>query len=487
MVNLTGAGVLDGTVLSVWLREHNLAGLFSESPVLTVTLDSTAPHAPTDLHVCTSTGRASPTSAGLGSSTVIWFQSTSPTLKLCWTAGAHPGGSATVEWSAGTPGNCRSTPNPAVQPPFAGAQLVPSWRETSHRYSRVETTWDALADAKAACSQNSLCTAVYELNGKYMIRYCSQAHMDLGWCNDDDAAPICDAAQGGVTYFKLGLLRQDGVYAAGGVDGYADAESTIRHITWELYQLSKSDVTQRVLKVEHEYSKDESRVATADGTVVVDFAASSYGDLLHGGWYELDVKATNGAELTSDSVWTGAFLYDATDPDNTLAMATLCPQTEAPRLDLRPHMNCDAWPSPGFDEHRHQARRNWLQPAAPFPAPVLKYTCDRQPPPSPSPLPPLSTLIASLHVAVRTGQLLPPQGAVEGLRRSGEPDRVVHAPCRRHQERRDVRFVPSGRGRASATHCSQPPLTASASSSLLNLALPSPVSCPLLSPPLILS
>ena len=61
-------------------------GLSSQSNKLTITMDDTPPTVPSDLRPCTPLGLFSPTTAGLGSTNVSWFQAQGDYVKWCWTS-----------------------------------------------------------------------------------------------------------------------------------------------------------------------------------------------------------------------------------------------------------------------------------------------------------------------------------------------------------------------------------------------------------------
>ena len=54
--------------------------------MLTITMDNTPPVVPLDLTPCTPLGLVSPTSAGLGSTHVSWFQAQGGYVSWCWTS-----------------------------------------------------------------------------------------------------------------------------------------------------------------------------------------------------------------------------------------------------------------------------------------------------------------------------------------------------------------------------------------------------------------
>ena len=54
--------------------------------MLTITMDNTPPAEPSDLTPCTPLGFVSPTSAGLGSTQVSWFQAQGAYMSWCWTS-----------------------------------------------------------------------------------------------------------------------------------------------------------------------------------------------------------------------------------------------------------------------------------------------------------------------------------------------------------------------------------------------------------------
>ena len=73
------------TELSTYSFKRQAPGLSSESDVLTITMDNTPPAVPLDLTPCTPLGLVSPTSAGLGSTQVSWFQAQNASVSWCWT------------------------------------------------------------------------------------------------------------------------------------------------------------------------------------------------------------------------------------------------------------------------------------------------------------------------------------------------------------------------------------------------------------------
>ena len=74
------------TELSTHFFNRQAPGLYSESKDLTITMDNTAPTIPSDLTPCTPLGLVSPTSAGLGSTQVSWFQAQGGYVSWCWTS-----------------------------------------------------------------------------------------------------------------------------------------------------------------------------------------------------------------------------------------------------------------------------------------------------------------------------------------------------------------------------------------------------------------
>ena len=73
------------TELSTYSFKRQAPGLSSESNVLTITMDNTPPTVPLNLMPCTPLGLVSPTSAGLGSTQVSWFQAQNASVSWCWT------------------------------------------------------------------------------------------------------------------------------------------------------------------------------------------------------------------------------------------------------------------------------------------------------------------------------------------------------------------------------------------------------------------
>ena len=144
-----------------------------------------------------------------------------------------------------------------------------------------------------------------------------------------------------------------------------DNESTLRSIKWTLYEVSKNSYV-----LDKEYSTDNSRRAEQARTVDTVFDNS----LTSGLWYKVKFTGKNGANLFTE-VWSNIFSYDDTPPDVTDGLATLCPPTNALRLDLRSHFDCGSWPTdlePANDLDRHQASTSLLKvPASTHSRPVL--------------------------------------------------------------------------------------------------------------------
>ena len=72
--------------LSTYCFNQQAPGLSSESDVLTIIMDNTPPTVPPDLTPCTPLGLVSPTSAGLGSTEVSWFQAQGAYVSWNWTS-----------------------------------------------------------------------------------------------------------------------------------------------------------------------------------------------------------------------------------------------------------------------------------------------------------------------------------------------------------------------------------------------------------------
>ena len=122
--------------------------------------------------------------------------------------------------------------------------------------------------------------------------------------------------------------------------------------------------------LDKEYSTDNSRRAEQARTVDTVFDNS----LTSGLWYKVKFTGKNGANLFTE-VWSNIFSYDDTPPDVTDGLATLCPPTNALRLDLRSHFDCGSWPTPlepANDLDRHQASTSLLKvPASTHSRPAL--------------------------------------------------------------------------------------------------------------------
>tara|TARA_B100000795_G_scaffold104264_1_gene76930 strand:+ start:20 stop:577 length:558 start_codon:yes stop_codon:yes gene_type:complete len=144
--------------------------------------------------------------------------------------------------------------------------------------------------------------------------------------------------------------------------GFADNQSTLRSISWALYNVDVHGVTASTSVHRFEYSTNNSRRAVQAGTVDTVFDNSILG-LTRGSQYKVKFTSRNGADLTTD-VWSKVFSYDDTPPDVTGGLATLCPPTSALRLDLRSRFDCGSWPIPlntANDFHRHQASTSLLK------------------------------------------------------------------------------------------------------------------------------
>ena len=152
-----------------------------------------------------------------------------------------------------------------------------------------------------------------------------------------------------------------------------DNQSTLRSISWALYNVDVHGVTASTSVYRFEYSTNNSRRAVQAGTVDTVFDNSILG-LTRGSWYKVMFTSKNGADLTTD-VWSKVFSYDDTPPDVTGGLATLCPPTSALRLDLRSRFDCGSWPIPlntANDFHRHQASTSLLKvPAGTHSRPAL--------------------------------------------------------------------------------------------------------------------
>jgi len=141
-----------------------------------------------------------------------------------------------------------------------------------------------------------------------------------------------------------------------------DNESTLRSISWALYNVNEYGATSLH---RFEYSTFDSRRAEQAGTVDTVFDSVLPG-LIRGAWYKVKFTGKNGADLTTD-VWSNIFSYDDSAPDvTTRGLATLCPPTSALRLDLRSSFDCGPWPaSTNNDPDRHQASTSLLKVCLP--------------------------------------------------------------------------------------------------------------------------
>ena len=144
--------------------------------------------------------------------------------------------------------------------------------------------------------------------------------------------------------------------------GFGDHESTLRSISWALYNVDKHGVTASTSVQQSELTTNDSRRAEQAGTVDTVFSSSTH-RVTSGSWYKVKFTGKNGAGLTTD-VWSSVFSYDDTPPDLTGGLATLCPPTGALRLDLRGYYNCGMWPDHSSlkkDLDRHQASTSLLK------------------------------------------------------------------------------------------------------------------------------
>ena len=143
-----------------------------------------------------------------------------------------------------------------------------------------------------------------------------------------------------------------------------DNESTLRSISWALYNVSEYGATANTSLHRFEYFTNDSRRAEQAGTVDTVFDSVLPG-LIRGAWYKVKFIGKNGADLTTD-VWSNIFSYDDSAPDVTRGLATLCPPTSALRLDLRSSFDCGSWPaSMDADPDRHQASTSLLKVCLP--------------------------------------------------------------------------------------------------------------------------
>lgn len=138
-----------------------------------------------------------------------------------------------------------------------------------------------------------------------------------------------------------------------------DNESTLRSISWALYNVNEYGATSLD---RFEYSTFDSRRAEQAGTVDTVFDSDK---LKPGERYKVKFTGKNGADLTTD-IWSNIFSYDDSTPDVTRGLATLCPPTSALRLDLRSSFDCGSWPaSMDADPDRHQASTSLLKVCLP--------------------------------------------------------------------------------------------------------------------------
>ena len=143
-----------------------------------------------------------------------------------------------------------------------------------------------------------------------------------------------------------------------------DNESTLRSISWALYNVNEYGATANTSLHRFEYFTNDSRRAEQAGTVDTVFDSVLPG-LIRGAWYKVKFTGKNGADLTTD-VWSNIFSYDDSAPDVTRGLATLCPPTSALRLDLRSSFDCGPWPaSTNNDPDRHQASTSLLKVCLP--------------------------------------------------------------------------------------------------------------------------
>ena len=147
--------------------------------------------------------------------------------------------------------------------------------------------------------------------------------------------------------------------------GFVDNQSTLRSISWALYNVSEYGATANTSLHRFEYFTNDSRRAEQAGTVDTVFDNSVLPGLIPGERYKVKFTGKNGADLTTD-IWSNIFSYDDSGPDVTRGLATLCPPTSALRLDLRGHFECGSWPaSMDADPDRHQASTSLLKVCLP--------------------------------------------------------------------------------------------------------------------------
>ena len=141
-----------------------------------------------------------------------------------------------------------------------------------------------------------------------------------------------------------------------------DNESTLRSISWALYNVNDGATANTSLQ-QFEYFTNDSRRAEQAGTVDTVFDSNK---LKPGERYKVKFTGKNGANLITTDVWSNIFSYDDSEPDVTRGLATLCPPTSALRLDLRSSFDCGPWPaSTNNDKDRHQASTSLLKVCLP--------------------------------------------------------------------------------------------------------------------------
>lgn len=103
------------------------------------------------------------------------------------------------------------------------------------------------------------------------------------------------------------------------------------------------------------YLLEEAAQLSAAGVLSIDLTSrlSQSGGMLPGILYELTLTATNGPALFTQRAL--RFVFDETPPLLTQARATICPESGALFVEMRPEQGCHYWPDIGFDVPRQQA------------------------------------------------------------------------------------------------------------------------------------
>jgi hypothetical protein len=101
---------------------------------------------------------------------------------------------------------------------------------------------------------------------------CTDAgHASPTTCADaPDASHACTSARMGTSDVLWWQPTNRFVKFCWSAPGFADAESTVRALTWKLYQLNRSNVTQRTFKCQRELSTEDSRTAVQHTELLAD-------------------------------------------------------------------------------------------------------------------------------------------------------------------------------------------------------------------------